>query len=507
MDENSVEDEGAGSNFLDCAVEIASTIDNLESRSEVISLIAVRYAESGLLDNAVDLAETINDSFMRDQALASLAARGIEVGEDDYAGKLLEMIEDDNLHSDAMGQMAIKYAEAGAVEKSIELAWELDDSAPTLSQIALVCAGSGHFAQALEVARSIEYADSRAVTLAELAAKALQDGRSAEALELLPEAMKAADEIEFSEQRISTLIEIAYLYKESGQEEQAFEILSRAHHLCNKFDGSTPAGMSTTYAKDGALAQIAGRFAALQRYDQADSIVEEIEDPFQFARATIMVALEYHRAGRSTEALAWLTQALEIVRDEEVYGEHGLMQRESLVDSLALSYATAGHYEEALQVTEMLNSQDQRQRTLAEMAKLCARSGNNSRVFEVSEMIKYSYARVLCDVGVADAFVESEQLELADHTLSQALLSAATIELPYEKALALMEIAPRIARREQTAKASNILFEALTTVALIDGSYHRSLTLINLAGKYTEVGLEAGEREQQVLQEMILKLE
>jgi hypothetical protein len=110
-------------------------------------------------------------------------------------------------------------------------------------------------------------------------------------------------------------------------------------------------------------------------------------------------------------------------------------------------------------------------------------------------------------VEVVDAFVESGQLELADHTLSQALLSAALIELPYEKATALMEIASRFARREQTAKAADILFEALTTVALIDGSYHQSRGLIKLAGKYAETGLEAGERERKVLQEMILKLE
>jgi tetratricopeptide (TPR) repeat protein len=507
MNEKFVEDEDAGSDFLDCAVEIASTIDNLESSSEVISLIAVRYAESGLIDNAFDLAETINDAFIRDQALASIAAKCVEVGEDDYANKLLETIEDDNIYSLAMEQIAVKYAEAGAVEKSIEVAWKLPDSAPTLSRIALVCAGSDLFAQALEVARSIDYADLKAITLAELAAKALHDGLSAEALEILLEAMKAAEEVEFSEQRISTLLEIAALYKESGQEEQAFELLSRAHQLCNEFDGSTPVGMSTSYAKDGALAQIAGRFAALQRYDQADSVVEEIEDPFQFARATIMVALEYHRAGRSTEALTWLTQASEIVRDEEVYGEYGLRERERLVDGLALSYATARHYEEALQVTELMNSQDQRQGTLREIAKLCVSSGNNSKAFEVSEMIKDSYARALCEVEVVDAFVEAEQLELADHTLSQALLSAAAIELPYEKALALMEIASRFMRREQTAKAFSILFEALTTVALIEGNYHRSRALINLAGKYTEAGLEAGERERKVLQEMILKLE
>jgi hypothetical protein len=122
-------------------------------------------------------------------------------------------------------------------------------------------------------------------------------------------------------------------------------------------------------------------------------------------------------------------------------------------------------------------------------------------------MIKDNYARALCEVEIVDAFIASEQLALADHTLSKALARTATIELAYQKAQALMEIAPRFARREQATKASEVLFEALTTVALIDDSYRQSQALINLAGKYSELGQQPGKREQTVLEEMTAKLE
>lgn len=485
------------SSFLDCALEIAQSIDSLEGRSEIISLIAVKYAESGQLDSAVDLAETINDSYLRDQALAGVAAKCIEVGAADYADKLSDMIEDDTAYALATEQMAVAYAESGDVEKSLEVAHRLAESAPTLSRIALVCVAGGLPVQALEVARSIDYADLKAPVLVELAAKALHDGRNPEAVELLPEATRAAEEVEFPEQRISTLVAIASLNKKCGQKEQALEILARAHHLCNE---------SEDLAKDPALAQIAGGFAELQRYDQADQVIEEIEDPFQFARATARVALECHQAGDSARALTLLAEALEIGRDEEVYGEQSLMVRESLLDELAVCYAMVGHYEEALQIPGLMSSQDQQHHTLGEIAKLCVRSGNNSRVFQVTEMIKDNYARVLCDVEIVDAFIASEQLALADHTLSQALARTATIERAYEKALALMEIAPRFARREQAAKASEVLFEALTTLGKIDGSYRQSHALINLAGKYLELGQQAGQREQTILEDMRLKL-
>ena len=128
-------------------------------------------------------------------------------------------------------------------------------------------------------------------------------------------------------------------------------------------------------------------------------------------------------------------------------------------------------------------------------------------MFEVTETIKDNYARVLCDVEIVDAFIASEQLALADHTLSEALARTATIERAYEKTLALMEIAPRLAGREQAAKAAEVLFEALNTLAQIDGSYRQSHALISLAGKYSELGQQAGERDQAVLEEMTAKLE
>jgi tetratricopeptide (TPR) repeat protein len=484
--------------FLDCAVEIARAIETLEGRSEVISLVASKYAESGQLDAAVDLAETIDDSYLRDQALGGIAARCIELGDSDYAEELSETIEDETAYALATEQMAVAHAESGALEKAIEVAHRLADSAPTLSRIALACVTGGHPVQALEVARSIDYPDLKVPVLVELAAKALHDGRNPEALELILEATEMAEEIEFSEQRTSAFVAIASLNKECGEVDQALAALSRARDLCLE---------SKDLNKDADLAQLAGGFAELQRYDEADQVLEEIENPFQFAHATAKVALEYHRAGDSDRALTLLAQAGEIVRGEDVYGEQSLIMREGLLDFLAGCYAIVGRFEDALQMVGLMNSLEQQQRTLCGIAKYCVSTGNHNRAFEVTERIKDNYARVTCEVEVVDAFIASDQLALADHTLSQALTRTLSIERAYQKAMSLMEIALRLARREQPAKASETLFESLTTLALIDGRYLQSQALINLAGKYQELGLPAGEKEQAVLEEITRKLD
>ena len=194
MNAGSTDDDDAGNSFLDCAVEIAKSIEGLEGRSEILSLIAIKYAAAGQLDVAVDLVETINDSYLRDQARAGVAARCIEVGAADYADKLSETIEDDTAYALATEQMAVAYAQSGEFEKSIEVANRLTESAPTLSRIALACFAGGLSAKAIEVARSLDYPDLKASVLVELADKTFDDGRNPEALGLLQEATKAAAE-------------------------------------------------------------------------------------------------------------------------------------------------------------------------------------------------------------------------------------------------------------------------------------------------------------------------
>lgn len=498
MNDPLANDVGAENMFLDCAVEIAQGIDSLEGRSEIISLVAFRYAEAGQIELAVELAETINDSYLRDQALAGIAAKCIEAGTADYADTVADRIEDDTAYALATEQMAVAYAEQGAFEKSIEVAHKLEESAPTLNRIALSFVVNGHSVQAFEATRSIDYPDLKAPLLVELAARAIRDGRTPDALELLLEATETAADIEFSEQRISTLVSIASLTNRCGQEDDALEILARAHDQCKESEDFDP---------DPVLAQIAGAYAELKRYDRADQVIEEIENPFRFAQATAKVSLEYTRASNTTRALELLADATEIVRDEEVYGDQSLLLRESLLSELAACYGLVGHYEETFEMIGLMSSQDQQDRTLEEIAKQCVRSGHNSRAFQATEMIKDNYARVLCDLAIVDAFIDSNQLELADHTLSQLFARTATMERPYEKAMTLMEMAPRFAQRDQAAQASQVLFEALATVTMINDGYHQSQALINLAAKYQKLGQQAGEREQTVLEEMLHQLE
>lgn len=502
MSENFIEDEVNGESLLACATRVAETVGNLDGYSELASLIAIRYAESGLLDMAVDLAETIEDPYSREQVLANIAAECVAFGENDYADDLLQMIEDPGLYSVAMEQMAVKYAETGAFDKALELAREIDDSGQTLSRLAFIKADGGFFDEALEITRSIEDPRLKTTALTEIAARNLRQNRKAAGAELLPEATKAAEKIEFSWDRINALVEIASLYQESEQEEEALQILSRASRLADEFEDERDLSVAQDTRKDDMLATVAAGFARLKHYDQAEPVIEKLEDPFKFSEAAANLALEYHKAGQSDQALTLLKEALEVAQGEEVYSERGLTIRENLLAELAVAYSTIGHYEEALQITEAISSLNLRHSALKEVAKTGVGVGNHDVVFRVADMAQEPYAKVLYHIEISDALTQSGQTELADRALAQALESAEILESAFEKALALMELAVRYAQREQAAKASELLFDALNTAALIGDEYHKARALIALDDRYRKAGLEPGEREQKVLQQI-----
>lgn len=492
--------------FLACAARVARSIEALEEYSEVMSLIAVRYAAGGLLETAVESANGIEDPYAREQALADIAPACIEAGDADYALSLLELIEDPGLHDLAIEQMALKYAEAGQIEKSLATARGLADSAPALSTIALKSAENGHFDKAVEIAEAIEYADLKTAALYQLATRALHEEDNAQAAKLLLEATGSAEEIEFAEARIHSLIEIASLYSELGQAEQSFKILTRADELCDEFEDRAQTGLSITFPRDEALVRIATGFAQLGSSAQVQHALERIENPFQYAAALAGVALEAHKAGRSEEALKLLTEALEIGREEEVYGEKSLRVRDFLLEELAPAYATVGRSEEAAQIVGLISSVEQQQRALTEVAKTCVRAGNDDRVFQLADLIGDAYAKVQFFLEMSRAFVEAGQRKLAESALSQALAGSETIDRAYDKALAQSEIAVRfLDDAADTAKTSAMLFQALTTAAPIGDSYNRARALVYLFDKYREAGLEAGGREQEILQEMALE--
>jgi tetratricopeptide (TPR) repeat protein len=484
--------------FLQAAERIAENLHG-DAKIEVVSIIAVRYAKLALLNEALGMAETISDPFTRDNTLSEIAAASIATGAPDYVDAALEMIEDPGSRSLAIEELAVKYAEAGDLDQALELTDELEDADPALRRIAL--AEGSYSPRAVELASSITAPDLRASTLGQLAALAYRSDRKSEAAELLAECLQSADEIEFSENRIYALIGVASLYEDMGDTDKALKTLAQAFELTADFEGMPATGLSASFPRGEALTQLVESFARLGHFDQADRAAEQIDDPFQFAHASTKEAREYFRAGQAGQATTLLSEALELALEEPVYGEQGMLVKDSLLAELAVGFARLGQLEKSFEVAGKLSSESQQFIALGLVGKECASTGNSRGMFQAAEAITDNHSLTSYWLAVTDVLTDSAQTDLARKTLLKAAESAATIEAKHEKAESLIEVAYRL-ERVNDPKASETFTLALDTITQLT-DYKKALSLLQLDERFTQLNRKLSEDERMLLKQVL----
>lgn len=492
-----IENRDYGADFVGAAVRVAQTIDGFEEQGEILSSAASIYAESGQIDLAVDLAETIDDSIQRDLALTKIAATCARTDDGDQAESVLDMIEDEAAHGLAIEQIAAGYARSGKIDKAVEIAQRLSDSASALSNIALACP-KDLLADSIDLAHSIEYPELKATTLVELAIKARSLEKESDSAELIEAAELAAEKIDLPLRRIETRVAIAAWYKDENQPEQAAGLLSKTRRDCNETKGLD---------RDVALSQIAAAYAELREFDSADQLLEAIEDPFQFSFASAGVAFEHYQAGDETAAIKLLADGFEVVNDEPVYGPETRNAREIVLGKFARTYSAIGRIEDALRMVDLLDSQEQRDAALRDVAVKSASTDNPGTAFKVFDKIENDSLRVICEVEVVRALTRPDQLALANHILAQASADVAKIERPQQRAKCLAELAQAYELCEQTSRAAENLCEALKAAAMIKGSYMQARALLGLAVKHQELTQPASEQELSILEEITNRLD
>ena len=470
-----------------------------DAQAEVLAIIAARYAKNDHLDHAIDLAETIPDPFTRENTFSEIAATAVIKNNTEYADGLLGMIDEPGVRSLATEEVAVKHAELGNVDKALELANDLDDIDPALRRIALAGSVSP---RSVEIAQSIVSEDLRASALGQLALAAHRAGQKSEAEDLLAESLSASEAIEFSQNQIYTLIGIASVYEEIGDTDRAVEILSQAFKLSENFEGTPETGMPSSFALGEALTQLVESFARLGRFDLADLAAEQIEDPFQFAHASAKEAMAYFKAGQAEQAMTLLNEALELALGERVYGQQGVLVKDSLLAELAVDFTITGHLEKALQILKKLSTDQQQAMAHQLVGKQCARSGQSSGIFQAAQAITDKIAITSYWLGVTDVLKESNEADLAPQTLLKAAESAATIESNYEKALSLIEAAYRFAITDLPGKASELFNQALVTISQMEPDEKKVLALLRMDERFTQLNRKPDEEERRMLERM-----
>jgi tetratricopeptide (TPR) repeat protein len=483
----------ANEDLLASALAVAETVEG-EERAELVEAIALEYCRRGNLETALELAESIQDPYLRDRTVGSLAALSFDVQAPDTANQLLDSIEDPSLVAIAIEQTIVRLAERGESEDAIRLTDQLGDPADALSHIAVLYAQKGNFEEAIEVAQMIEPAHTRATTFGQLATELIGKGRNEEALELLGEATESAEAMDFAEDQVYAFAAIASVYDKAGDRETARDCLIQAQELSGDIESSAGVGITATSGRDQALSQIVGGLASLNFFAEADSVLEEIEDPFQFSLASMQLAEAYHKDGKQGPAKELLDQAIEITREPELTGERGIAVREQVLSLLAYRYALFGYFDDSLKIAESITSMDQKTGLLVDIGRQAVVAGRDTS--RVAELLTEPPRITTFWLAISDTHWEANQTDESERAISKAQVSADTIDNPFEKSLALTRIASRLNARQQSDRAVVAFSKARTVIDTIAVAYQQARALFELAQVQKSVNIETGQTDR-----------
>ena len=465
-----------------------------EEHSDLLELISTEYCRRGDLSLAVELADTIQDPYLRERTIGTLASLSFDVQNPDSANELLDSIEDPSLMAVAIEQTAIQLAERGEFEEAVRLTDQLADPADALSNIAVQYARSGAFDDALEVAQMIEPPSSRTTTFGRLAFESLDKGRTDEALELLGEASESVEAIEFPEDQVYALVGIASAYEKAGDKESCVTRLNQALKLAVEIEGAAGVGISSTAGRDQALAQIVGTLTSFKSFANADKVVEQIEDPFQFAIASGLLAVGFHEDGQQGQAKGLLDQAVEVAREPELTGERGVALREQVLSMLAYRYALCGYYDESLKIAESMTGVSQKAELLTDIGRVSVGAGRD--VVRVAELLNDPMQTSAFWLAISDAYWTANKQEEAEKSIAKAESSADAIENPYEKSLALKEIASLLHSRELPERARRVFTKAKAATDTVEVGFQKARCLFALSQIEKSVSQSTAETDR-----------
>lgn len=494
---------GSSASLLDYAESIAET---LEVRDPDLTYeIALQFAQEGDLEHAVELAETISDPYSRYQTVGYIAALSTDESSE-IAIQLLLSIEDPMMLEMAAERVATRFARKGNIEPALEAASFLAVPDSTLGTVAVIAASQGFLSEAREVIASVESPGVRASTLGQVVFNSIAESQDADVEELLSDMKSALDEVEFDDEKLDATVSLGTIYQAKGENELALEAFDRAYKLAIHLDNAESEDTDSNFVKDVALGQIVGGFARLKVFDKADHALGEISDPFQFANAAIALALLYDHE-HDTEINDLLSQAREIGNEQGGFGDSSIRQRDALFVELVRAHASRGNFESAIEVVSSIDSRDERLRALIAMGEFAAAGENIAFCDKGASLLDSGMATVTYWLALDNVFRKRENAAQSEISIAKAREEARSIEDLFDRSSSLSDIAGHLSTWKQDQAADTLLGESIALVPSIESNFRKVKVLLNLAQRFRTSNRKLNEAEEDVLSDMLAKLE
>ncbi len=356
-------------------------------------------------------AKRIKRDEIKHELLVKIAVEYAHNGKFNKAFEVAKTIAFDVTRADALSQISSEYIKAGQIE----------NSQPLLSQ-------------ALQIANKRKQDSfSKAKLLSTIVVKYAEANKYVEALQL-------ADTIKEPSCKARALVELASLYAKAGQKEKVAGLLTQSLETIGQEDNSA--------IKNERLCDIAEKYAEFGQYDNALNVTKMIGSVCLRAAALGRVSAYYAKVGQNDKAVELLSEAAQLAGK--------INDNNYCLWQIPYKYVEVEQYEQALKISK--------------------------------EIIKdtSSQARVL--IKIAARYVKSGQKDKADEMLSQAIVLTKTMESAASKIFVLENISFEYAKLGQNDKASNILSEALQETKALKKDFEQEVCLEIIAVKYAENG-------------------
>lgn len=479
---------------LTAALRVSGTVKNADGYDELVSAIAHRYAQRTDFNRAVEIADTINDPFTMEKTIAEIAVMLAAAGQEEPAFELIDSLEDLSHQATAKSQIAVAQAAAGEFDRAIEIASGMDDNSSTLVDIAYQCADKGQHDRALDVMELLDFPLGAVWVRIRVAQDYHKAGRTEEALELLSEALIESEAIDPPNERTGALTELAVRFSELGHDEKSAEVLSQAVEVATEADEAS---------RDEALSQIASGHARLKHYDEAVSITEKIESVYLATSTLIELAIiEHEDDARLADAVLLLSDAHDLIVEDEPQSQRDEAQHNYLLSRIALSYAYFGRADDALKAARVIGAIDAQIRAVSEVTAHFADSGEFDQALMTARSIEDETRKAHLLIRISRTMVAASAQERGIDILTEASRLVENIERPLDKVQVTANLAIAYAEAGQKEHAVPLITQALQLTKSIGDAEAKASALLSISDACARTEYELDEESKEMLWEI-----
>ncbi|MCZ1003307.1 trypsin-like peptidase domain-containing protein [Streptomyces mirabilis] len=385
------------------AIDLAGTITDPKYQADSLTEVAVVLASADRHREAAATARLIGIPEIRVDALASVAGSLAKTGRQSDALDLLADLNGPDEQVPVLASMIQGSIEAGRPQQAAVLAQRLADAADTTCDLEQAdtarthaCRGlarANEYALATKLARRISLPNTKASVLAEIAGCLAGVGEDRFAARLATEAAEAARHVGDSGRRLRVLGETAAAAARTGQDGLAAELAKEAALACRE---------KTDRLESSDVSSAVQYLIDAGQYKQAAEIANAAG-----GELGIDMVRAWAKAGQ--ERLA-VDLALTLP-----HGFAGIISssRDHALAAIVGIFASAGKFERALAVVDLIADLEQRAEAQGSIAVIAAKAGEHQRATDLALAITDQEQQANALTGIADTWAACREFERA----------------------------------------------------------------------------------------------